>query len=168
MWVTYCFCYWNISTVSIRSHSILASQAKNHSVLFGKKGKGKVRGRGPFFFFFHFSEEIEKLNNVIKIILLIFIFIIKQWHLKFFCSIRIWVWQFLHFRKSALGFPGGADSKESARNAGDLCSLPGLGSSPGRENGNPLQYYCLENSMDRGAWLATVHGVANYRTRLND
>ena len=167
MWVTYCFCYWNISTVSIRSHSILASQAKNHSVLFGKKGKGKVRGRGPFFFF-DFSEELEKLNNVIKIILLIFIFIIKQWHLKFFCSIRIWVWQFLHFRKSALGFPGGADSKESAQNAGDLCSLPGLGSSPGKENGNPLQYYCLENSMDRGAWLATVHGVANYRTRLND
>ena len=50
-------------------------------------------------------------------------------------------------------------SKESACNAGDLGSIPGLGRSPGEGNGNPLQYSCLENPMDRGAWLATVHGV---------
>ena len=49
-------------------------------------------------------------------------------------------------------FPGGSDSEESACNAGDLGSIPGLGRSPGEGNGNPLQYYCLENPMDRGAW----------------
>jgi len=52
------------------------------------------------------------------------------------------------------------DSKESACNARDLDSIPGLESSPREGNGYPLQYSCLENSMDRGAWQATVHGVA--------
>ena len=50
--------------------------------------------------------------------------------------------------------------KESAYNVGDLGLIPGLGRSPGEGNGNPLQYYCLENPMDRGAWWATVHGIA--------
>ena len=59
-----------------------------------------------------------------------------------------------------MGFPGGSDSKESALNAGNLGSLPGLGRSPGEGIGNPLQYSCLENPMGRGAWKATVHGVA--------
>ena len=59
-----------------------------------------------------------------------------------------------------LGFPGGSDHKESTCNAGDPGSIPGLGRSPGEGNGNPLQNSCLENSMDRGAWRATVHGVA--------
>ena len=63
-----------------------------------------------------------------------------------------------------MGFPGGSDGKESACNAGDLGSVPGLGRSPGEENGNPLQYSCQENSMDRGAWRATVHGVSKCRT----
>ena len=49
------------------------------------------------------------------------------------------------------GFPGGSDGKESAFSAGDLGSVPGVGRSPGEGNGNPLQYSCLENSMDRGA-----------------
>ena len=57
------------------------------------------------------------------------------------------------------GFPSGSDGKESACNAGDLGLIPELGRSPGEGNGNPLQYFCLENSMDRGAWWATVHGV---------
>ena len=56
-------------------------------------------------------------------------------------------------------FPGGSEGKESACNAGDLGSIPGLGSSPGEGNDNPLQYFCLENSTDRGAWQAIVHGV---------
>ena len=56
-------------------------------------------------------------------------------------------------------FPGGLDSKESACDAGDLGSIPGSGRSSGERNGNPLQYSCLESSMDRGAWWATVHGV---------
>ena len=59
----------------------------------------------------------------------------------------------------AWGFPGGSDSKESACNGGDPGLIPGLGRSPGEVNGNPLQYSCLENPMDRGAWQATVHGV---------
>ena len=59
-----------------------------------------------------------------------------------------------------MGFPGGSDSKESACNAGDLGAIPGSGRSPGEGNGNSPQYSCLENSMDRGAWRATVHGVA--------
>ena len=62
----------------------------------------------------------------------------------------------LHIHK---GFPGGSDGKDSACNAGELGSIPGLGRSPGEGNGNPVQCSCLENSMDRGAWLATIHGV---------
>ena len=64
------------------------------------------------------------------------------------------------------GFPGGSDSKESACNAGDLGSIPGLGKHPGEENSNPLQYSCLENPMDKGAWRATVPGVARSQTWL--
>ena len=58
------------------------------------------------------------------------------------------------------GFPGGSDDKESACSEGDLGSIPGLGRSPGGGHGNPLQYSCLENLMDRGAWWAAVHGIA--------
>ena len=57
-----------------------------------------------------------------------------------------------------MGFPGGAEVKASACNLGDLGSIPGSGRSPGEGNGNPLQYSCLENPMDGGAWWATVHG----------
>ena len=56
----------------------------------------------------------------------------------------------------------------SVYNAGDPGSIPGLGRSPGEGNGSPLQDSCLENPMDRGAWSATVHGVAKSRTRLSD
>ena len=56
-----------------------------------------------------------------------------------------------------MGFPGGSDGKESACNVGDLGSIPGLGRYPGEGNGNQLQYSCLENSKDRGAWWAVVH-----------
>ena len=58
--------------------------------------------------------------------------------------------------KITKGFPGGSDGKESAWNAGDPVSIPGLGKSPGEGNGYPLQYSCLENSKDRRAWPATV------------
>ena len=59
-----------------------------------------------------------------------------------------------------MGFCHISVSEESACNAGDLGSIPGLGRSPGEGNGKPLQYSCLENRMDRGAWQATFHGVA--------
>ena len=70
---------------------------------------------------------------------------------------------FIPYQAVIGGFPGGSESKESACNAGDLGSIPWLGRSPGERNGNPLQYCCLENPMDRGAWWAAVHGV----TELN-
>ena len=69
-----------------------------------------------------------------------------------------------------MGFPGGSDGKEPAYNAEDPGSIPELGSSPGEQNGNPLQYSCLENSPDwwnyRGAWWVMVHGIAKSQTRL--
>ena len=67
-----------------------------------------------------------------------------------------------------MGFPGGSDGEESACNAGDQGSIPGSGRSPGEGNGNALQCSCLENSMDRGAWRATVHGVAKSQIQLSD
>ena len=66
------------------------------------------------------------------------------------------------------GFPSSSDGKPSACNMGDHGSIPRLGRSPGEGNSNPLQYSCLENSMDRGAWWATVHGVAKSQTQLSD
>ena len=60
---------------------------------------------------------------------------------------------------SLRGFPEGSHGKAFACSAGDRVLIPGLGRSPGEGNGNPLQYACLENPMDRGAWQATVHGV---------
>ena len=65
---------------------------------------------------------------------------------------------------SYMGFPGGSDSKGSACNAGDLGSIPGSRRSPGEGHSNPLQYSCLENFMDRGAWWATVNGVTKSGT----
>ena len=67
-----------------------------------------------------------------------------------------------------MGFPGSSDGKESACNAVDQGSIPGLGGSPGEGNGYPLQYSCLEYPRDGGAWKAAVHGVAKSQTRLSD
>ena len=66
-----------------------------------------------------------------------------------------------------LGFPGGSDGRESTCNAGDLGWIPGSGRSPREGNGNPLQYSCLENPMDRGAWRDTVHRVEKSQIQLN-
>ena len=74
---------------------------------------------------------------------------------------------FLYLR-SLLGFPDGSDGKESACYVGDLGSIPGSGRSPGEVKGYPLQYSCLENSMDRGAWWVTVCGIAKSRIQLSD
>ena len=63
---------------------------------------------------------------------------------------------------------GGSDGKASAYNAGDPGSIPGLGRSPGDGNGNPLQYSCLENPKDQGAWWATVYGIAKSRTQQSE
>ena len=66
------------------------------------------------------------------------------------------------------GLPGGSDGKESACHAGDLGLVPGSERSPGEGFGNPLQYSCLENPLDRGDWQAAVHGVSKSRTRRSD
>ena len=67
-----------------------------------------------------------------------------------------------------MGFPGGSDGKESACNVGDLGTIPGSGRSPGGGHGNRLQYSCLENPMDRGAWQTTAHRVTKSQTGLSD
>ena len=63
-----------------------------------------------------------------------------------------------------MNFPGGSVDKDIACSAGDTGLIPGLGRYPGRGNGNPLPYSCLENTLDRGAWQATVHGVTKSQT----
>jgi len=78
---------------------------------------------------------------------------------------------FLYFElllPNSLGFPGGSVGKESACSAGDPGSTLGSGSFPGEGHGNLVQCSCLDNSMDRGAWWATVHGVTKSQTRLRD
>ena len=60
-----------------------------------------------------------------------------------------------------LGFPGGSVAKNPPANTGDAGSIPGLGRSPGGGNGNPLQYSCLGNPVERGTWQPTVHGFTN-------
>ena len=65
-------------------------------------------------------------------------------------------------------FPSGSVVKDLPVNAGDSGSIPGLGRCPGEGNGNPLQYSCLENPMDRRVWWATAHGVTKSQTRLSD
>ena len=67
-----------------------------------------------------------------------------------------------------MGFPGSSVGKESACSAGDLGSIPGLGRSPGAGNGNPLQYPCLENLMDRGTWWAAIPGVSKSWAQLSN
>ena len=87
------------------------------------------------------------------------------------CVLGIW-WRVWHSTFMVLFhqpfFPGGSDSKESTCKAGDLGLIPGLGRSPGKEHGNPLQYSCLESPMDRGAHQAIVHRVAKSQTRLSN
>ena len=67
-----------------------------------------------------------------------------------------------------MSFPGGSEVKVFACNVGDLGSTPESGRFPGEGNGTPLQYSCLENPIDGGAWWATVHGVTKSQTRLSD
>ena len=73
-----------------------------------------------------------------------------------------------NFMCSKLGFPGGSDGKDSACNAGDASSVPVLERSPQEGNGNPFQYSCLGNSINREAWQAAVPGVTKSWTRLGN
>ena len=73
--------------------------------------------------------------------------------------IYIYIHTHTHTSTYLMGLPWWLSGEESACNVGDLCSIPGSGRSPGERHGNPLQYSCLENYMDRGAWWATVYAV---------
>ena len=90
----------------------------------------------------------------------------KDWYLNIVEFSKLGIFIYKQFCWTYI--KNGSEVKASARNAGDLGLIPGSGRSPGEGNGNPLQYSCLENSMDRGAWRATVYGVAKSRTRLGD
>ena len=81
-------------------------------------------------------------------------------------SEAVWMLRSHSIIEAMWGFPGGSDGKESACNSRDPGSIPGSGRSPGGGHGNPLQYSCLENPMDRGVWWATVHRVTHSQTRL--
>ena len=81
---------------------------------------------------------------------------------------RQWLKPTLLTKPDIPGYLRGSDGKEPVHNAGDPGSIPGLGRAPGGGYGNPFQYSCLENSMDKGAWQATVHGVTKSRTRLSN
>ena len=96
--------------------------------------------------------------QTINIMLNFFLFPAMSILFPFNMALKLWM----------LYFPGGSDGKASVYNAGDPGSSPGLGRSPGEGNSNPLQYYCLENPMERGAWKAAVYGVAKSWTRLSD
>ena len=75
---------------------------------------------------------------------------------------------FIHFSAYFISLSPGSVVKNLPANTGDAGSIPGLGRSPGEGNGNPLQYSCLENPMDRGVWQATVQGVTKSWTQLSD
>ena len=105
--------------------------------------------------FFTFCTAFNKLHEIFNSSLL------HRLPVRGVCPTKCWC--------SVLrGFPGVSDSKEYACNEGDLGLIPGLGRSPGEENGNPLQYSRLGNLMDRGAWQATVNGVTKSWTQLSD
>ena len=95
------------------------------------------------------------------------LFVVVCFGICLMCTIRA-SWACDLVSNTIVDSPGASDGKVSVYHAGDPDSIPGSRRSPGEGNGNPLQYYCLENPMDRGAWQATVHRVAKSRTQLSD
>ena len=94
-----------------------------------------------------------------------------MWKHLFVACVGLIFFFFFGLQGLFLGFPGGSDGKESDCNAGgtrDMGLIPRWGRTPEEGNGNLFQYSCLENSMDRGAWQATIHGVTKNQARLSD
>ena len=135
----------------------------------------------PSFLFFHQVEDILNFSawDIVSVqpvpsqrpCFLTWLLMVITW-LLILCFMHSWLLFVILVSAQLMSpqsiLPGGSDSKASAHNVGDLGSIPGLGRSPGEGNGNPLQYSCLENSIDGGAWWATVHGVAKSWTQLSD
>ena len=109
-----------------------------------------------------------KFSNVTMVNTLLTSFVPLNCFLLWDLSLIYLVWFTLRGLPLEVGFPGSSDGKESACNAGDPGLISGSEMSPGEENGCLLQYSCLENPVDWGAWWATVHGVTKNRTWLND
>ena len=127
----------------------------------------------PFTIFYTINITLYTRVRIIFCSFLIFILLLPYTHTTHFfhCKLTATISLQPHYLMSLLlyrGFPGGSDSKESACNAGDPDSIPGSGRSPGEGNGYPLQYSCLESSMDRGVRQAIGYGVAKSQTRLSD
>ena len=124
------------------------------------------------------KQSLAQIPNIVEsTVRTSYIICDAQWQQEIagpFVQKSLWItrWQQEILKPSAEpseGFPVGSAGKESSCNAGDTgmhCSIPGLGRSPGVGNGNPLKYPCLENSLGRGAWWDTVHGVVRIWTRL--
>ena len=140
----------------------------------GKKIKLKIEKRNRFFFFFGPKKRYQlkvKEKNFKSGFLSISSFYMRKQRLRRASprsNKRLKIQdQVCLTSELTLGFPSGSDGKESACNAGDSGSIPGSGRAPGEGNGNPLQYSCLENPMDRGAWQANFnHEVKCSRTVL--
>ena len=120
---------------------------------------------------FHNTEKdllLQCADFVFKYVALYYLLLLFH-NLKYSHKYKEIIMKKEHIVLNTWGFPRGSAGKESASNAGDIGdvgSIPQSGKSPGGENGNPLQYPYLENSMDRGAWQATVHAVAKSCTQL--
>ena len=110
------------------------------------------------------SLRESHLFSAAGMIVYFFVFVKLVFVLLFSYCGQVSSFSFFTTINNIMGFSGGSDSKASTCNAGDPGSIPGLERSPGEGNGNLLQYFCLGNSMDRGAWQAPVHGVAKSRT----
>ena len=132
---------------------------------------------------FHFCQTIKKIIRLLSFYTSVSVSVVQQ-NASAICihiSCLLWIYPHLGHQRAFGGVPcaiqwahylsilytgflGGSEDKASACDAEDPSLIPRLGRSPGEGNGNPLQYSCLENPMDRGAWWAAVHGVAKSRT----
>jgi len=105
-----------------------------------------------FFRFFSYIYYYGVLSRVPSLLVLHFKYSSVSYVHSFIFLTTLWFYSWLYLSGYLSIFPGGSDGKVSAYNEGDPGSIPGLGRSPGEGNGNPLQYSCLENPMDGGAW----------------
>ena len=121
-----------------------------------------TQNRKVFFFFFSKSKKKRRIREIKDFLSHLFLnFLVK--HRRFFLELS----GSTQFWNLGFGFPGGSVVKHLPTKQ-ETGLIPGLGKSPGEENGNPLQYPCLGNPIDRGAWWATDHGAAKSQTRLSD
>ena len=167
----YSYVYWDLSDISIGGLMVKSLYTHQHhpDLSCGREENGLVRSQYPLpthflLSFTYLLEQYGEFNQCREFFILHTTDVHQNFQLDKNCLLK-YTHIYTHIDR---GFPGGSGGKESACNAGDLGSIPGLGGSLGEGNVNPLQYSCLENPMDRGAWQATVHRVAKSRIRLSD